>query len=187
MSREKKTPTRLPNIRPRMPSILPNRNYILRFFCVFPLSISATVPPSNMTNTLPSRIDVHSHFLPPFYHDALVQTGNSKPDGMPAIPPWSTEAHLKMMESANVKKAVLSISSPGTHLIPGDDAARKNLTRQCNAYAADLKKQYPQKFGFWASLPLPDVDAARKGGRRGLRRIWLDDELSWKVRWRCGV
>jgi predicted TIM-barrel fold metal-dependent hydrolase len=79
---------------------------------------------------------------------------------MPAIPPWSTEAHLKMMESANIKKSVLSISSPGTHLTPGEGAARKQLTRQCNAYAADLKKQYPDKFGFWASLPLPDVDAA---------------------------
>lgn len=112
-----------------------------------------------MTNQLPPRIDVHSHFLPPFYHDALVQTGHSKPDGMPAIPPWSTEAHLQMMESANVKKSILSISSPGTHLTPGDGAARKQLTRQCNAYAADLKKQYPEKFGFWASLPLPDVDS----------------------------
>ena len=115
---------------------------------------------SNMTNPLPLRIDVHSHFLPPFYHDALLQTGHSKPDGMPAIPPWSAEAHLSMMEAANVKKSVLSISSPGTHLTLGDGAARKQLTRQCNAYAANLKKQYPEKFGFWASLPLPDVEAS---------------------------
>jgi len=113
-----------------------------------------------MSNSLPVRIDVHSHFLPPFFHDALVQAGLSKPDGMPAIPPWSTEAHLKMMESANVKKSVLSISSPGSHLTVGDNAAGKKLTRQCNAYAADLKERYPGKFGFWASLPLPDVDAA---------------------------
>jgi predicted TIM-barrel fold metal-dependent hydrolase len=112
----------------------------------------------NMTAPLPPRIDVHSHFLPPFYHDALVKTGHSKPDGMPAIPPWSTEAHLQMMESANVEKSILSISSPGTHLTPGDSAARKQLTRECNAYAADLKKQHPDKFGFWASLPLPSVD-----------------------------
>ncbi|KAF2685052.1 amidohydrolase 2 [Lentithecium fluviatile CBS 122367] len=113
-----------------------------------------------MTNPLPPRIDIHSHFLPPFYHDALVQTGHSHPDGMPTIPPWSIEAHLKMMESANVQKSILSISSPGTHLTPGDDLARKALTRQCNAYVADLKKQYPEKFGLWASLPLPDVDAS---------------------------
>jgi 6-methylsalicylate decarboxylase len=113
-----------------------------------------------MSEALPPRIDVHSHFLPPFYQDALIQAGHSKPDGMPAIPPWSVNAHLKMMASANVTKAILSISSPGTCLTPGDPEGAKKLTRQCNAYAADLKKTFPQKFGFWASLPLPDVDAS---------------------------
>lgn len=112
-----------------------------------------------MADSLPPRIDVHSHFLPPFYSDALIEAGQSKPDGMPGIPPWSIEAHLKMMESANVTKSILSISSPGTLLNAGDDDGKKNLTRQCNAYAASLKKTYPQKFGFWASLPLPDVKA----------------------------
>lgn len=111
-------------------------------------------------SSLPRRIDVHAHFIPPFYHDALVQAGHSKPDGMPAIPPWSLEAHFQMMEAANVEKAILSISSPGTHLVPGDDAARKNLTRRCNAYAAGLKQTYPKKLGFWASLPLPNVEDA---------------------------
>ena len=32
------------------------------------------------------KIDVHSHFLPPFYREALASTGHSKPDGMPKIP-----------------------------------------------------------------------------------------------------
>ncbi|KAF2646555.1 amidohydrolase 2 [Massarina eburnea CBS 473.64] len=111
-----------------------------------------------MTNPLPPRIDVHSHFLPPFYRTALENTGNSYPDGMPAIPPWSPSAHFEMMASANVTKSILSISSPGTHLYINDSLARTDLTRKCNAYAADLKKQYPEKIGFWASLPLPDVE-----------------------------
>ncbi|KAF1954202.1 amidohydrolase 2 [Byssothecium circinans] len=113
-----------------------------------------------MPSTLPPRIDVHSHFLPPFYRKALESTGNSNPDGMPAIPPWSPEAHLEMMENANVTKSILSISSPGTHIYPTDPQARKDLTRKCNAYAADLKRRYPEKFGFWASLPLPSVEDA---------------------------
>ncbi|PSN75320.1 amidohydrolase 2 [Corynespora cassiicola Philippines] len=113
-----------------------------------------------MANRLPPRIDVHSHFLPPDYHTALVENGHEKVDGMPAIPPWSVEAHLEMMEINNVSKSILSISSPGTHIVPGKDALGKNLTRHCNSYAAGLKKKYPDKFGFWASLPLPDVEAA---------------------------
>jgi predicted TIM-barrel fold metal-dependent hydrolase len=111
---------------------------------------------------LPSRIDVHSHFLPPFYREALAQNGHTHPDGMPAIPEWSLEAHLDMMSVANVTKSILSLSSPGTHLNISDPSLMINLTRQCNAYAASLKKQYPEKFGYWASLPLPNVDAALK-------------------------
>lgn len=109
---------------------------------------------------LPSRIDVHSHFLPPDYHDALMQNGHKKVDGMPGIPPWSVEAHLEMMEVNNVSKAILSISSPGTHIVPGQDELGRNLTRHCNSFAAGLKKQHPEKFGFWASLPLPNIEAA---------------------------
>jgi predicted TIM-barrel fold metal-dependent hydrolase len=113
-----------------------------------------------MSHPLPQRIDVHSHFLPPFYRDALASHGHSRPDGMPAIPEWSLERHLEMMLTANVSKSILSISSPGTHLVPSNDELGRNLTRQCNAYAADLKKQHPDKFAVWAALPLPDVEAS---------------------------
>ncbi|OAL43166.1 amidohydrolase 2 [Pyrenochaeta sp. DS3sAY3a] len=109
---------------------------------------------------LPTRIDVHSHFLPPFYRTSLAEHGHSHPDGMPAIPEWSPEKHLEMMATANVSKSILSISSPGTHIVPGNDDLGRTLTRQCNEYAANMKKQNPQKFGFWAALPLPDVSAA---------------------------
>jgi hypothetical protein len=32
------------------------------------------------------RIDVHAHFLPPFYRKACLETGHGKPDGMPVLP-----------------------------------------------------------------------------------------------------
>ncbi|ORY04354.1 hypothetical protein BCR34DRAFT_604867 [Clohesyomyces aquaticus] len=115
-----------------------------------------------MTDSLPRRIDVHSHFLPPDYRTALLNNGHEKVDGMPAIPAWSPEAHLDMMSTCNVSKSILSISSPGTHIVPGKDELGRDLTRHCNAYAAGLKAKHPDKFGFWASLPLPDVDAALK-------------------------
>lgn len=110
--------------------------------------------------TLPPRIDVHSHFLPPFYHDALLANGHEKVDGMPGIPEWSLEGQLAIMSAANIRKSILSISTPGTNLQPDIPSAEVvALTRQCNAYAADLKRKHPDKFGFWASLPLPDVAA----------------------------
>ncbi|KAH4906568.1 hypothetical protein HBI80_082030 [Parastagonospora nodorum] len=109
------------------------------------------------SSTLPRRIDVHSHFLPPFYRTALAENGHEKPDGMPAIPEWSPEAQLEMMSAANITKAILSISSPGSYI---NDQLGVGLTRQCNAYAAQLKSEKPEKFGFWASLPLPNVHSS---------------------------
>jgi predicted TIM-barrel fold metal-dependent hydrolase len=79
---------------------------------------------------------------------------------MPAIPEWSPERHLEMMSTANVSKSIISVSSPGTHIVPGNDELGRRLTRECNAYAADMKRQYPDKFGVWAALPLPDVSDA---------------------------
>jgi predicted TIM-barrel fold metal-dependent hydrolase len=120
--------------------------------------------------SLPRRIDVHSHFLPPFYRTALAAHGHTHPDGMPAIPEWSVDRHLAMMSAANVSKSILSVSSPGTHIVAGDDALGVNLTRECNAYAADLKKQMPEKFGVWAALPLPDVSA----GLKEMEKAWSE-------------
>jgi predicted TIM-barrel fold metal-dependent hydrolase len=70
---------------------------------------------------------------------------------------WSEEAHLALMKELSITKSILSISSPGVYLTPGDDPAARQLTRQCNDFAADMARRRPQEFGFWASLPLPDV------------------------------
>lgn len=70
---------------------------------------------------------------------------------------WTKEGHIDFMEKAGIAKSILSISSPGTHLVPGNDDLALRLTRECNEFAAELKRQHPDKFGFWASLPLPDV------------------------------
>lgn len=131
---------------------------IISVFSILCLITSSAATNMDFTN----RIDVHSHFLPPNYRSSLAQNGHEHPDGMPAIPEWSVDQHLEMMKTANVSKSILSISSPGTHIVAGNDALGCNLTRECNAYAARMKEKYPKEFGFWASVPLPNVDAALK-------------------------
>lgn len=64
------------------------------------------------------------------------------------------------MDDIGVSKSILSITSPGTHLVPGNDAMARELARDCNTFASNLKKEYPSRFGFWASLPLPDVQGS---------------------------
>lgn len=67
-----------------------------------------------------------------------------------------------MMDNLNITKSILSISSPGTHLQPEEDDAAISLTRKTNAFAADLKSRHPTRFGYFASLPLPAVEASLK-------------------------
>ncbi|KAG0645364.1 Decarboxylase yanB [Hyphodiscus hymeniophilus] len=65
-----------------------------------------------------------------------------------------------MMGDLSITKSILSISSPGVCLFPGDNRASRNLARQCNEYAGDIVRRRPTQFGFWAVLPLPDVGGA---------------------------
>lgn len=115
-----------------------------------------------MTSTMPYKIDTHSHFLPPAYRQACKENGHANPDGMPYLPEWSPEEHLQLMDKHNIKTSILSISSPGTHLQPGDDQLAARVTRECNQYAAALKKRIPDRFGYFASIPIPDVDTCLK-------------------------
>jgi 6-methylsalicylate decarboxylase len=78
---------------------------------------------------------------------------------MEGIQPWSLELHLARMKENRISKSLLSISSPRVSL-PGSDATQSaKLARDCNDFAADLKARCSNKFGFRASLSLPDVAA----------------------------
>ncbi|WP_433678253.1 amidohydrolase family protein [Nocardia sp. CA-119907] len=105
-----------------------------------------------------SRVDVHCHYIPDFYHEALMANGHAKTDGVPFIPPWSEEEALEVMDQLGVKKQYLSVSSPGVHF--GSDAAARDLARRVNEEGARLSHAHPERFGFFASTPLPDVGGA---------------------------
>jgi predicted TIM-barrel fold metal-dependent hydrolase len=64
------------------------------------------------------------------------------------------------MRDASISKSIISISSPGVHLFPDNKTSNANLARECNDFANDLVGRHSDKFGFWASLPLPDVEGS---------------------------
>src|SRR5262249_48790755 len=66
--------------------------------------------------------------------------------------------HLELMDRAGIEKSYLSMSSPGVHF--GDDSTARALAREVNDAGAAVKRDYPQRFGLFASLPLPDMDGA---------------------------
>ncbi len=124
----------------------------------------------SMTNH--NTIDVHGHFLPPVYLDALRDAGVKLLDGGIPVPKWSPEQALAIMDEVGISGTVLSVSSP--HLSFVDQDAAVALSRAINDYAAELSNQHPKRFGAYAILPLPDMAASIKEMERALDELELD-------------
>jgi predicted TIM-barrel fold metal-dependent hydrolase len=120
----------------------------------------------------PYRIDVHHHFLPPEYLLALQRAGVSEPIPEVDFPVWDVEQSLAVMDRQGIATAMLSLSEPG--VLFGTNALALTLARQINEYAAGLLQAYPQRFGAFAVLPLPDVDAALRETEYALDTLHLD-------------
>lgn len=104
----------------------------------------------------PARIDVHQHVIPPAYAKTLQDRG-IRPGGID-LPAWSRDGALKMMDANHIATGILSVSTPGAYL--GDAAEARRIARNVNEYAAELAGREPDRFGFFATLTLPDVDGA---------------------------
>ena len=105
-----------------------------------------------------NKIDVHAHYLPRPYRAALLAAGHDQPDGFPQMPAWSAEEHVDAMDRLGIATSLLSISSPGVYF--GDETAARDLAREMNEIGRRAVVDHPGRFGLFASLPLPDVDAA---------------------------
>lgn len=107
----------------------------------------------------PGRIDVHHHLLPEFYKDVQRMAGITG-SAYRGFPEWSPERSIALMDSQGIGCCVISYTSPGIWF--GDRAQTRELARRFNDYLAELVATYPTRFGAFAFLPLPDVDAALK-------------------------
>ncbi|KAJ8129803.1 hypothetical protein O1611_g3826 [Lasiodiplodia mahajangana] len=102
------------------------------------------------------RIDVHHHFLPPQYALKLNESGQIPP-GL-RLPSWDTDAALDFLDRNSIQTAILSLSAPGLGIVSSPEEAQ-SLARSCNEYAAEIKSAHPDRFGFFATLPLDNVTA----------------------------
>jgi 6-methylsalicylate decarboxylase len=104
------------------------------------------------------RIDVHHHILPPSYVRS-VGDGRIGPLIVAGkTPEWTPRHSIEAMDRNGIEKAITSISAPGLWF--GDTHITQALTRECNDYAATMCSDHPGRFGVFASLPLPDIDAS---------------------------
>jgi 6-methylsalicylate decarboxylase len=115
-------------------------------------------------------IDTHHHILPDFFWQ---ETENAHaPVGGLAPLRWSREASLSFMDDAGIDVAVVSLSTPGVHT--GDNAKARALARRCNEFSAELVHSRPDRFGGFACLPFPDVDASLEELSYALDALGLD-------------
>ena len=133
---------------------------------------------------LAKKIDFHAHAILPSYISALktLKIDAAAEEGFP-LPKWSVDAHLQFMNAADIDFTILSMATP--HI------SEKNAVREINEEFSELCLRFPQKFGFVATLPLPNVEesieeffyATEKLGALGVKvasnsdGIYLGNEL----------
>ncbi|MHA1265475.1 MAG: amidohydrolase family protein [Candidatus Helarchaeota archaeon] len=117
------------------------------------------------------RIDIHHHALPKKYLALLRRRGITKAAGV-SFPRWEVERSVRLMNRLSIKCAVISISAPGVYF--GDTREAQILARTCNEFMGHLIETYPQRFGGFAVLPLPDLEAALEELEYALDQLQLD-------------
>jgi predicted TIM-barrel fold metal-dependent hydrolase len=104
------------------------------------------------------RIDVHHHILPPNYVKVVGDDRIGPLLVSGKTPDWTPQHSIEAMDRNGIEKSITSISSPGLWF--GDVQITRRLTRECNDYATKMRCDHPDRFGVFASLPLPDVEGS---------------------------
>jgi predicted TIM-barrel fold metal-dependent hydrolase len=70
-------------------------------------------------------------------------------------PTWTLEGHLAFNAGQGISRSVIAFSAPGANVYPGDKRKTLALARLINEQTAAYARAYPDKFAFYAVVPLP--------------------------------
>ena len=123
--------------------------------------------------TQSKKIDVHHHFLPPEFMADLARQGLSWTGG-PRLPEWNLAVAREVMDRNGIATAVASVVP---QVYWGDLAAARHWSRHANEFVGRAVADEPRRFGGFATLPLPDVEAACAELEHALDVLELDGVL----------
>ena len=128
--------------------------------------VAASVVPGSLVLGQGERrklIDTHHHFYPPAYQKAWLDWEDQrKIPHFPQQVAWTREKAVEEMDRNGIRVAVLSIAStPGVWFDTGPENAGR-MVRICNDYGAEMMRDYPGRFGLFATLSMLDIDATLK-------------------------
>jgi len=121
--------------------------------------------------SIPYRIDIHHHILPKEYLLSLKNVGITTAGGV-IFPKWNLDNSLSFMDQQNIATTFFSISAPGIYF--GNSDKTQELARQCNDISTGIIKDYPDRFGAFAVLPLPNIESSILELERALDELKLD-------------
>ena len=105
-----------------------------------------------------SRIDIHHHFFSPTWVKRVEKANAIQPVlGFDHFKNWTIDRDIEAMDRGNVEKAYLSVTQPGVWF--GDVKETTYLARELNEFGAGMQQQKKGRYGLFAVLPLPDMDA----------------------------
>jgi 6-methylsalicylate decarboxylase len=119
-------------------------------------------------------IDTHHHIYPPRYVEANLQRLMTDTRALPATAytSWSPKLAIEQMDKANVRAAIVSMTSPGVWW--SDNEQGRLWARECNEFGAGMARDYPGRFGMFAALPLPDTEGSLREIAHAIDTLKLD-------------
>lgn len=117
------------------------------------------------------KIDIHHHVIPETVAAIYKRLGIDTLGGV-VVPTFNVERTLGFMDGNGTQKAYVSLADVGPAFAREEDAVE--IARASNDFYTQLRTEYPESFGAFATLPLPYIDAALTELRRSLDELKLD-------------
>lgn len=102
-----------------------------------------------------ARLDLHHHFGTPAW---IRMVNTKKTQGYQVWQPYTPAKAIEDMDRGGVATSFLSVTTPGIWF--GDKEETRRMARELNEYGAKTVADYKNRFGLFAVLPLPDVEAS---------------------------